>query len=265
MKVAILCGGKGTRIRGVDDNVPKPMINIGNLPILFHIMKYYARWGHKEFVLCLGYKGEVIKNFFMNYRSQISDFKIDFKRDCEMTFYGSQEEIDWSVTMIDTGQDTLTGSRLKRVERWLGDDPQFMLTYGDGLSDVNLDDLIRFHNEKGGVMTVSGVRPPGRFGELDCDQNGLISEFNEKPQAVGGRISGGFFVCQKELFDFLTPGIETEMLELEPMRNMVRQRKLVMYSHDGFWQCMDTYRDYMLLNELEAGGEAPWRVGRVQG
>lgn len=258
MKVVILCGGKGTRIRGVDDDVPKPMIQIGNLPILFHIMRYYASWGHKEFILCLGYKSDVIKRFFLNYRAHISNFNIDFGRQGALTYFGGAEAIDWSVTMVETGYETLTGSRLKRVEQWIGSDEQFMLTYGDGLSDIDLSALVDFHDNHGRIMTVSGVRPPGRFGELDHDSSGRITEFNEKPQAVGGRISGGFFVCQRQIFDYLTDNCDEEMLELAPMRKLAQDGELMMYSHDGFWQCMDTYRDYMLLNELDASGTPPW-------
>jgi len=258
MKVVILCGGKGTRIRGVSDDVPKPMLPVGPYPILWHIMRSYAHYGHKEFVLCLGHKGNVIKDFFVNYRTRIADFTIDFENDRELTFHNFHEEIDWKVTLAETGEDTLTGSRVKKIQSYLGDDETFMLTYGDGVCDIDINDLTAFHKKHGRALTISGVRPPGRFGELDHDETGKITEFNEKPQATGGRISGGFFVCNKSILSYLTEGREDETLETEPMRALARDGEMMMYRHDGFWQCMDTFRDYELLNGLYESGKAPW-------
>ncbi len=258
MKVVILCGGKGTRIRGVADDLPKPMLPIGPYPILWHIMRSYAAYGFKEFVLCLGYKSEAIKSFFIDYQSRVADFTIDFSRDQETTFHGRDMTIDWKVTLAETGQDTFTGSRLKAIERYIGADKEFMVTYGDGVSDIDLNRLLAFHRGHGKVMTASGVRPPGRFGEIETAGDGSIVEFNEKPQTTGGRISGGFFVCKRELFDVLEEGRDDVVLEAEPMRHLARTGQMMMYGHDGFWQCMDTFRDFSLLNDMWNQGDAPW-------
>jgi glucose-1-phosphate cytidylyltransferase len=258
MKVVILCGGQGTRIRGVDDSLPKPMIPVGSYPIVWHIMRTYAHFDHKDFVLCLGYKGDAIKNFFLNYRAMVSDFTIDFSAGRELTFDQAQEAIDWKVTCAETGPDTLTGSRIKKIERYIGDDDMFMLTYGDGVCDIDINELVEFHKSHGKILTVSGVRPPGRFGELETNDDGQIVEFNEKPQASGGRISGGYFVCNREIFNYLDGSRDDETFETDPMRNIARDGEMMLYSHDGFWQCMDTFRDYKLLNDLLEEGNAPW-------
>jgi glucose-1-phosphate cytidylyltransferase len=259
MKTVILCGGKGTRIRDVSDQIPKPMIPVGAYPIVWHIMRGYAAEGFKDFILCLGHKGAAIKDFFLNYREAVSTFTIDFAKGGAIHHENFHEEIDWRVTLADTGEETLTGSRIKKIERFLGDDAHFLLTYGDGVSDVPIAKMVDFHKAHGRAMTVCGVRPLSRFGEMDCDSSGRVVEFNEKPQASAGRISGGFFVCSRKVLDYLNPDSESELLETEPMRRMVRDGEMVMYPHDGFWQCMDTYRDYALLNELWNGGTAPWR------
>lgn len=259
MKTVILCGGKGTRIRDVSDQLPKPMIPVGPYPIVWHIMRGYAAEGFKDFVLCLGHKGSVIKDFFLNYREAISTFTIDFSEGGQVIHEDFHDAIDWRVTLAETGEDTLTGSRIKKIARFIGDDEYFLLTYGDGVSDVPIAKVVEFHKQHGKAMTVCGVRPPGRFGEMECDSHGSIIEFNEKPQARGGRISGGFFVCSRRVLDYLDASRTDEMLETEPMRRLVQDREMVMYPHDGFWQCMDTYRDYTLLNDLWNSGEAPWR------
>src|SRR5262245_18647807 len=258
MKVVILCGGQGTRIRGVADDLPKPMIPIGGYPILWHIMRGYAAFGFKDFILCLGYKGEAIKNFFLNYHTMVSDFTIDFGRGGALTTNHSSPDIDWRVTLAETGLNSMTGSRLKRVEKYLQDDPHFMLTYGDGVSDIDLKSLAAFHHQHRPMVTVSGVRPPGRFGELEGDAGGRLREFNEKPQASGGRISGGFFVCDRALLQHLDANRDDQVLEADPLPRLTRERHVMMYGHDGFWQCMDTFRDYALLNELYQSGKAPW-------
>src|SRR5262249_1247243 len=246
MKVVILCGGHGTRIRGIRDYLPKPMIPIGDYPILWHIMSGYAAAGFKEFVLCLGYKGYVIKEFFLNYHTRVSDFTVDFGCGGGITVQNQRREIDWHITLAETGKDTMTGSRVKRIERYIGSDANFMLTYGDGVSDIDLRALAALHLRDNPIVTVTGVRPPGRFGELDHDSMGRVTEFNEKPQAVSGRISGGFFVCSRRLFDFLDAGRDDEVLEAGPFRRIARDGQMAMYPHDGFWQCMDTFRDYSL-------------------
>jgi glucose-1-phosphate cytidylyltransferase len=258
VKVVILCGGYGTRIRDVAENIPKPMIPIGNSPILWHIMKYYAHWGHNDFVLCLGYKGEVIKNFFLNYDAHTSDFAITLGRKKKIVYHdGGFPEEGWTVTLADTGLNALTGARVKRVEKYLVDENNFMLTYGDGVGDVNLKELLEFHLSHGKIMTVTGVRPPGRFGELVSNAQGKVTEFNEKPQATEGMISGGFFICRRELFSYLDDR-EGLMFEEEPMRALVEDGEMMVYRHDGFWQPMDTYRDHNLLKGLYEKGEAPW-------
>lgn len=257
MKVVILCGGYGTRIRDVAENIPKPMIPIGGLPILWHIMKYYAHWGHRDFILCLGYRGQVIKEFFLNYKALTSDFTLTLGDADSIRYHNDHSESDWTVTLVETGLQAMTGARVRRVRRFVDDEENFLLTYGDGVGDIDLGGLIRFHQTHGRVMTVTGVRPPGRFGELMSDEQGMVSEFNEKPQATGGRISGGFFVCRRELFDYLDDN-ENLVLEQVPMHKLVDDKQLMVFDHDGFWQPMDTYREYSYLNGLCEAGNAPW-------
>ncbi len=259
MKVVILCGGFGTRIRDVSDDLPKPMIPVGNLPILWHIMRYYAHWGHQQFVLCLGYKGWTIKDFFLNYDAHTTDFTLHLGTREPIAFHSGSPPLDWEVTLADTGTAALTGARIQRVRKYLVDEENFLLTYGDGVGNIDLDALVRFHLAHGKTLTVTGVRPPGRFGELMSDGSGLVTEFNEKPQSSGGRISGGFFVCRREIFDYLDDR-EDLCFETEPMRQLVRDGELMVYEHDGFWQPMDTYRDYVLLNDLIRNRAAPWVI-----
>ncbi len=256
MKVVILCGGYGTRIRDVADNIPKPMIPVGGLPILWHIMKYYSTWGHNDFVLCLGYKGLVIKDFFLNYEAHTRDFTLNLGAQRSVEYHTAHAE-DWTVTLAETGLEAMTGARLRKIKRYVGDDEHFMFTYGDGLGDVDLEQLIAFHKSHGKILTVTGVRPPGRFGEIMKDASGQVTEFNEKPQATGGVISGGYFVCRREFFDYLREGDDL-VFEQEPMRRLVADGQLMVYDHAGFWQPMDTYREYQLLNSLYDQGEAPW-------
>jgi glucose-1-phosphate cytidylyltransferase len=258
MKVVILCGGYGTRIRDVSSDLPKPMVPVGRFPILWHIMKHYAHHGHREFVLCLGYKGEVIKDFFLNYRARTCDLTITLGADARLTFHNQSGEDDWQVTLADTGLDTMTGGRVRRVRPFLNGE-SFFLTYGDGVSDIDLGALLQHHRRQGKAMTVTGVHPPGRFGELQVDGAGLVSGFNEKPQVTEGLISGGFFVCEPRLFDYL-PDDDTMMLEREPMNRLVRDRELAVYRHEGFWQAMDTARDHGFLNQLWQEERAPWRT-----
>jgi glucose-1-phosphate cytidylyltransferase len=258
MKVVILCGGLGTRIRDVADNIPKPMIPIGDLPILWHIMKYYAHFGHREFVLCLGYQGKVVKDFFLNYGAHTRDFTINLGGNHAIEYHSDHLESNWKVTLAETGLDSMTGSRIKRVEKYLLDQDNFMLTYGDGVGDIDLDRLLKFHLSHGKLLTLSGVRPPGRFGEVMNDPNGLVTEFNQSPQATGGRISGGFFVCRRELLKAIKAGDDGIVFEKEPMHQWVRDKQVMIYEHDGFWQPMDTYRDYVFLKSLYEKNEAPW-------
>ena len=257
MKVVILCGGFGSRIRDVSENIPKPMIPIGRYPILWHIMRNYAAYGLKEFVLCLGYKGEVIRDFFHNYEINVRDSTVTLGERGNVRFHGDHNAADWEVTLADTGQNALTGARVKKIRNYIGDAEHFMLTYGDGVGDVDFGRLLKFHKAHGKVLTVTGVRPPGRFGELVAGEDGLVVEFNEKPQATAGRISGGFFVCRRELFDYLDDR-EDLVLEQEPMKQLVADQQMCVFEHDGFWQPMDTSRDYQLLNSLYREGKAPW-------
>ena len=256
MKAVILCGGYGTRIRDVADNIPKPMIPVGRYPILWHIMKYYASFGHKEFVLCLGYKGQVIKDFFLSYEAYTKDFTITLGQRETLAFHTQHDESDWKVTLAETGLDAMTGARIARIRAYVGDE-DFLLTYGDGLGDIDLAGLVAFHRSHGRVLTVTGVRPPGRFGELVRGDGGQVTEFNEKPQATGGRISGGFFVASKKLFDYLEDRDDL-VFEQGPMRKLVADGQLMVHEHNGFWQPMDTNREYQLLNGLYNAGKAPW-------
>ena len=259
MKTVILCGGYGTRIRDVADDIPKPMIPVGHFPILWHIMKYYAAWQHREFILCLGYKGNLIKDFFFNYDIRAQDFTLTLGGERAVLCHTTHEEIDWKVTLADTGNNSMTGARVRQIRKYILPDENFLLTYGDGVGDVDLDKLVRFHKAHGKIMTVTGVRPPARFGELVSDKSGRVLEFNEKPQTSGGRISGGFFVCRSALFDYLDDR-EDLVLENEPMRQLVKDGQMMVYEHDGFWHPMDTARDYALLNSLFNSGKAPWVI-----
>lgn len=259
MKTVLLCGGYGTRIRDVADDIPKPMIPIGGLPILWHLMKYYAQFKYSEFVLCLGYKGQSIKNFFMNYGAYTRDFTVTLGSGRDIEFHSDHREIDWRITLAETGLGTMTGGRVSKIKKYIGDDDNFFLTYGDGLGDIDLNKLLAFHKRHGKILTVTGVRPPGRFGEMVVDDDSVIKEFNEKPQAGGGCISGGFFVCRKEIFDYLSDSDDL-VFERGPMQALARDGQLVLYKHDSFWQCMDTYRDWELLNDMYDNGKASWVI-----
>lgn len=251
MKVAILCGGRGTRIRGVDENLPKAMIHVGEKPILQHIMNHYDRSGHREFVLCVGFRSESIINYF----SDIATLVSHEERFRVFEYVGLLGE-KCQVSVVDTGLETMTGGRLYQSREFLNQST-FFLTYGDGLSDVNLEALFDFHEKSESTMTLTAVYPPARFGEVRYDSSGLVSAFNEKPQASGGRISGGFFVCKPDIFRYLTDDPEL-VLETVPMQQMVKDERLSAYQHDGFWQCMDTFRDWELLNQYSRDGKLPW-------
>ena len=259
IKAVILCGGQGTRIRGVADDLPKPMIPIGNQPVLWHIMQLYSRHRINDFVLCLGYKGAAIKNFFLNYRALSSDFTIGLGDRESIAFHSSVEE-DWRITLADTGEQSQTGARLSRVRKYLADNELFCFTYGDGVSDIDICELITFHRAHGRIATVTGVRPPGRFGvmrtTLEQDIT-LVQEFLEKPQTEQGWINGGFFVLDHRVWDYLSEA-EDLIFEREPLQRLSHEGQLVMYEHSGFWQPMDTYREWKLLNDLWHSGNAPW-------
>ena len=259
MKVIILCGGKGTRLREETEFRPKPMLPIGNRPILWHIMKTYAHYGHKEFILCLGYKGDLIKDYFRNYLWQTCDSTLTLGRAPEVQFHNNHDEEDWKVTLADTGEDSMTAYRIRQVEKYLGDDENFLLTYGDGVGNIDIPASIERHRQSGKTCTITAVHPPSRFGELAIDADHSISAFNEKPQAEGGFINGGYMVCRRELLDYL-PNDPTMMLEQAPMKLLTEERNLGAYYHHGFWQPMDTFQEFTLLNKQWESGKAPWKV-----
>jgi len=256
MKVVILCGGLGTRLREETEFRPKPMVPIGGRPILWHIMKIYAHYGHKEFILCLGYKGEVIKDYFRNYHWNMSDVTLKLGRKPQITYHNEHAEEDWSVTLLDTGQETQTGGRLKRALAHIDSDT-FLFTYGDGVTNSNINKTVEFHRKHGALATVTAVKPSGRFGELAMDGQ-TITGFHEKPEKEAGFVSGGFFVFNKRIGDYLED--DCTALEQRPLERLTQERQLKAYCHDGFWQCMDTFREQELLNKMWNTGKAPWKV-----
>jgi glucose-1-phosphate cytidylyltransferase len=260
MKVVILCGGKGTRLREETEYRPKPMLPIGNRPILWHIMKIYAACGFNQFVLCLGYKGEMIKDFFRNYLWMTSHVTLRLGPRPDLQFHNHHGEEDWTVTLADTGEDTMTAGRIRRIKPFIGDDPEFFLTYGDGVGNIDIAASLAFHRRHGKKLTVAAVRPPGRFGELGIEKDGRVLEFNEKSQVAEGRINGGFFVASRSVFDSLEDDADTVMFEQKPVQTIAREGQLMAFLHDGFWQPMDTFSEYTLLNRLWAEGRAPWKT-----
>lgn len=258
MKVVILCGGKGTRLREETEYRPKPMVPIGNHPILWHIMKTYASYGFKEFILCLGYKGEIIKDYFRNYLWMAGDVTLKLGRNPSVRFHDNHDEQDWSVTLAETGSETMTAGRLKRIQRYLKDDDTFLFTYGDGVGDIDIPATLDFHRSHGKLVSLTAVHPPGRFGELGLEGDGVVREFNEKPQAEGGWINGGFFVASTKVFDYLEDS-DAMMFEQDPIRQIAAEGELRAYKHRGFWQPMDTYQEFLLLNRLWNEGKAPWK------
>lgn len=254
MKVVILCGGLGTRLGEETESRPKPMVEIGGRPILWHIMRGYASYGFKEFVLALGYKGEVIKRYFLDYYHLHSNLTVSLAGGGVTIHDGGRE--DWVVHLVDTGLGPETGGRLKRLGPWLGNE-RFMLTYGDGVCDANLRKLLRFHQAHGRLATVTAVRPPSRFGGLSFNGN-LVTEFTEKPQIGEGWINGGFFVLEPGVLDYIES--DDTFFEREPLERLAKDGELVAHRHEGFWQCMDTRRDLQLLEQLWASGNALWKV-----
>lgn len=256
MKVVILAGGFGTRISEESHLKPKPMIEIGERPILWHIMKIYSSYGFNDFIICLGYKGYCIKEYFAHYFLHESDVTFDFKNSNErMVHYHSAEP--WTVTLVNTGGETMTGGRVKRVQEYIGNEP-FLLTYGDGVADVNIADLVAYHKAHGKLATVTSIQPAGRFGALDLDSDNLVHGFKEKPKGDGAWINGGFFVLEPEVLGYIAG--DSTILEKEPLEGLARDKQLVSYKHSGFWQPMDTLRDKNHLDELWKSGGAPWKV-----
>lgn len=260
MKVVILCGGMGTRIRDVNENIPKPMLPIGRQPILWHIMKIYSAAGFNEFILCLGYKGQVIKDFFLGYYTMINDITIDLSTPNAIEYHDGDGREDWKVTLAETGVDTMTGARVARINKYLDADEDFMLTYGDGLADIDIKALVEFHKSHKKMVTVTGVHPAARFGEMELFEDGSVRTFAEKPQVSEGRINGGFFVIRREFIDQYLSKKSDLILEQTPLSQCAKDGQLVSFNHDGYWQPMDTYREYQILNKLWAEGKAPWKV-----
>jgi glucose-1-phosphate cytidylyltransferase len=254
-KAVILAGGLGTRLSEETVIKPKPLVEIGSRPILWHIMKLYYHAGISEFIVCLGYKGYLIKEYFSNYFLHQSDVTFDFTSN-SIEYHQKRSE-NWKVTLIDTGADTMTGGRIKKIRDYIGSET-FCLTYGDGVSDVNISDLVNFHNNHGKIGTVTAVSPPGRFGALKLDETQTVSGFHEKPLGDGGRINGGFFVLNPDIFGLISD--DTTVFEREPLEALASRRELAAYQHDGFWHPMDTLRDKSYLETLWASGNAPWKL-----
>lgn len=253
--VVILCGGKGMRLREETETRPKPLVQVGDMPILWHIMNIYSHYGFKRFILCLGYKGEMIKDFFINLRYN-SDFSLDFAKNKE-EIHNSQIP-DWKITFANTGAESSTGFRLKQIEKYIDTD-NFFLTYGDGLADVDINKLYNFHKSHNKIATVTTVRPITRFGNISISNDNVITDFTKKTVAHEGWIDGGFFVLNRKVFNYI-PNREDCELEAEPLKNLAKDNEFVAFKHEGFWQCMDTYREYQLLNEIWKSGNIPWNM-----
>jgi len=257
MDAIILCGGLGTRLREETEFKPKPMVEVGGRPVLWHIMKHYHSFGIKNFILCLGYKGDAIRDYFLNYHFRNSDFAIDFSSGDVETLTNTYRE-DWRIVLAETGRDTLTGSRIKRALKYVRNDI-FMATYGDGVSNIDLKALLNTHNRAGKLGTVSAVRPSSRFGELGITE-GMVHNFSEKPQVAEGWINGGFMVLNKKSFDRVEEDSTDVSLENGVLEKLASDNELAVYQHGGFWQCMDTYREMEMLNTMWNKGQAPWRL-----
>ncbi|HLD60200.1 MAG TPA: sugar phosphate nucleotidyltransferase [Candidatus Bilamarchaeaceae archaeon] len=255
--VVILCGGEGTRLKEETEYKPKPMVSIGGLPILWHIMKTYSHYGFDNFILCLGYKGYSIKNFFLSHQMMHNDFTIMLKDHSNNLKYHGKEEEDWTVTFAETGLKAQTGARIKRIEKYVDSD-NFLATYGDGLSDVNLDSLYTFHKKQNTIATLTAVHPSSKFGMVKPGKNGLIQEFVEKP-VLEDYVGGGFFSFKKDIFDYLDDD-DNCILERKPFTELVTNKQFSFFEHNGFWHAMDTYKDYLELNQMWDSGKKPWKV-----
>lgn len=257
MKVVILCGGQGTRMREETEFRPKPMVEIGGKPILWHIMKLFAYYGQREFILCLGYRGHYIKDYFLNYEAMNNDFTIALGKKHSIAYHSAHEEQDFQVTLVDTGLDSMTGGRVKRIEPFLEGDT-FIVTYGDGLADIQIDQLLAFHQSHGKLATVTTVQPSSRFGILELDESNRVKAFAEKP-VVNNWASAGFFVFNRGALDYFQGG-DACVMEREPLEKLTEAKQLVAFCHDGFFFAMDTYREYQALNQMWKQGDAPWKV-----
>ncbi len=256
IKVVILCGGMGTRLKEETEFLPKPMVRIGNKPILWHIMNIFASCGFNEFILCLGYKGEMIKEYFHNFEIQNNDFTINLGRSQDVIFH-SKNDIDWTVTLANTGIKTLKGARLKKIEKYINND-LFLMTYGDSLCNIDISSLVDFHKNHGKIATVTGVNPSSRFGEIKFEENKVI-KFSEKPENAKTLVNGGYMVFNKEIFNYLTDSEDCD-LEYGPLEKIATDEQLMVYKHKGFWACMDTIRDMEYLNELWNSNNAGWVI-----
>lgn len=256
MKAVILAGGLGTRLSEATHLIPKPMVEIGGKPILWHIMKTYSYYGIKEFVVCCGYKGYVIKEWFANYFLHTSDVTFDLKNN-SMIVHDCHAE-DWKVTLVDTGLETMTGGRIKRIQKYVGNET-FLLTYGDGVTDLNIADTIKYHQETGKILTVTAYKPQGKFGALNLDEVGNVTSFTEKPAGDGSWINAGYFVCEPKVFEYITEGDST-IFEKAPLENIAKDGGMNSFKHEGFWKPMDILRDNKELNEMWDSGKAPWKV-----
>lgn len=256
MKVVLLAGGFGTRISEESHLKPKPMIDIGGMPVLWHIMKIYSHYGLNDFIVCCGYKAYVIKEYFANYFLHNSDVTFDFTSENKMEIHSNYAE-PWRVTLVDTGLNTMTGGRIKRVQKYVGDET-FMMTYGDGVSNIDIDELLKYHNQHGKIATLSAVNVEQKFGVLDIDDDNFINSFREKNDSDGSMINAGFMVLKPEIFDYIEGDHTT--FEREPLENLAKEGQLAAFKHKGFWHCMDTQRDKQRLEELWENNEAPWKV-----
>lgn len=256
--VVILCGGMGTRLREASEHLPKPLVDIGGKPILWHIMKTYSAHGFRRFVLCLGYKSDLIKHYFLDYRHLTSDFTLKLREADEPVFHGAAKAEDWEITFVETGLRTATAGRIKRVAQFL-DTPTFALTYGDGIGDVDVTALLRQHRATGTVATLTGVHPGSRYGEMKV-QGRTVVEFNEKPTLADGWVNGGFFVFERRFVDDYLDDDDSVMLESRPLQRLAKDTQLSVFEHEGFWMGMDTFRDWTELNGLWDAGTAPWKI-----
>jgi len=255
--VVILCGGLGTRMKEETEYRPKPMVKVGSKPMLWHIMKRYSLYGFKDFILCLGYKGEMIKEYFYHYEILNNDFSVELGKHNSVKIHDSHDEIGWKVTLVDTGERALKGARLKKIEKFVDSDI-FMVTYGDGIADLDISDLVKFHKKNGKIATLTGVMPPSRFGTLSVEENNVV-EFVEKPQTAEGYINGGFFVFSKKIFDYLSTEDSCD-LEIGVLDKLAQDGELMVYKHSGNWVCMDTVRDMEYLNKMWESGNAFWNI-----
>ena len=257
LPAVILAGGLGTRIREETEFKPKPMVEIGGKPILWHIMKHLASYSVNRFVVCVGYKGDVIRDYFLNYRSRNNDFTISLGDQDKIHFYSNHKESEWQVTIAETGPLTNTGGRLQKIQKYISGE-RFLCTYGDGLSDINIEELASFHASQGCTGTITAIQPLSRFGVMNINESNKVLSFREKPQTEGW-VNGGYFVFEPDIFNYLK---EDLILEREPLQQLAAERKLAAFKHEGFWQPMDTFRESKLLNDLWESNQAPWRVGR---